>query len=57
MKEVILALLAGIIVGIVFKAIRLPLPAPPMLAGVMGIFGIYIGGMIATKVFEWFQRV
>lgn len=55
MKEVLLALVAGVIVGVVFKLIRLPLPAPPFLAGVMGIFGIYIGGLIAERLFQLFQ--
>ncbi len=44
-KEIILALTAGFIVGVVFKALKLPLPAPPVLAGIMGILGIYLGGM------------
>lgn len=50
MKEVGLALLAGMIVGIVFKLIKLPLPAPPVLAGIMGVLGIYIGGVIGEKI-------
>ena len=44
MSAVLLALLAGVVVGILFSAIKLPLPAPPALAGVMGIAGIYLGG-------------
>jgi len=46
MKELILALVAGIAVGMVFKLIKLPLPAPPVLAGVLGIFGVYLGGVL-----------
>ncbi|PYZ91588.1 XapX domain-containing protein [Salipaludibacillus keqinensis] len=49
MQEVILALLAGLIVGFVFAAIKLPIPAPPALPGIMGIFGIYFG----FKLFQW----
>jgi len=49
MKELLLAFIAGFILGGVFKLLKLPLPAPPFLAGVMGIFGIYFGGII----FEW----
>lgn len=43
MKEILLALLAGLICGIVFRAIKLPIPAPPVLSGIMGIIGIYLG--------------
>ncbi|GAF64354.1 XapX domain-containing protein [Alkalihalobacillus trypoxylicola] len=49
MTEVFLALLAGLIVGIVFAWIKLPIPAPPTLAGIMGIIGIFIG----YQIFHW----
>ncbi|PSW02603.1 XapX domain-containing protein [Photobacterium lipolyticum] len=44
MSEVLLAILAGFIVGVLFSAIKLPIPAPPVLPGVMGIVGVYAGG-------------
>ena len=43
MNQILLALLAGFIVGLLFSIIRLPVPAPPVLSGVMGIVGIYLG--------------
>ncbi|WP_404332032.1 XapX domain-containing protein [Mesobacillus maritimus] len=43
-REAILALIAGMVIGIVFKLIKLPLPAPPVLAGVLGVAGVYLGG-------------
>jgi XapX domain-containing protein len=49
MKEVLLALLTGLIVGFIFALCKLPIPAPPALAGIVGIVGIYLG----FKVFEW----
>jgi XapX domain-containing protein len=52
MKEIFLALLAGLIVGILFKMLRLPIPAPPVLAGVIGIVGVYLGGMAG----DWIQN-
>jgi len=52
-KEVLLALLGGIVVGLIFKFIKLPLPAPPFLAGVMGVAGVYLGGKLA----EWVSRM
>lgn len=45
MVEVLLALTTGAIVGILFSIIKLPLPAPPVLSGIAGICGIYIGGI------------
>ena len=37
------SLFTGFVVGILFTFFRLPLPAPPVLAGVVGIIGIYLG--------------
>lgn len=46
MLEILLPLGVGILVGLIFSACRLPLPAPPVLAGVLGIVGIYLGGQL-----------
>ncbi|HZG73309.1 MAG TPA: XapX domain-containing protein [Chondromyces sp.] len=51
MKEVFLALICGFIVGFLFALLRLPIPAPPALAGVAGIIGIYLG----FKAIGWLQ--
>jgi XapX domain-containing protein len=53
MRDVILALFAGLIVGLLFKFLKLPIPAPPVLSGVMGIFGVYFGGIL----FEWITKL
>lgn len=39
----ILALLTGLATGALFKFLQIPIPAPPNLAGIMGIVGIYAG--------------
>ncbi|MDJ0800689.1 MAG: DUF1427 family protein [Calothrix sp. MO_167.B12] len=49
MNEVLLSLFTGFVVGMLFSAIRLPIPAPPVLSGVMGIFGIYLGSVV----YQW----
>lgn len=51
MKELVLALLAGGVVGVIFGKVGLPIPAPPNFTGLMGIAGIMIGYMIVTKFF------
>lgn len=35
--------LTGIATGIVFGLFEVPIPAPPTLAGIMGIVGIFLG--------------
>ena len=48
MIEILKALFAGITVGIFFSLFRLPIPAPTVLAGVLGVFGVYIGYLIVN---------
>ncbi|WP_439438188.1 XapX domain-containing protein [Salinivibrio costicola] len=55
MNEILLAVVAGAIVGFLFSAIKLPLPAPPVISGIMGIVGIYLGGMAYQAVIERFS--
>lgn len=41
------ALAGGVVIGLVFARLGLPVPAPPALAGVLGILGIYLGYKLA----------
>ncbi|WP_323676738.1 XapX domain-containing protein [Halorubellus sp. PRR65] len=51
--EIVFATLTGLIAGAVFALVDAPIPAPPALAGVMGIVGIYVG----FKLVEHFELV
>jgi len=48
MRTALYSLMTGIACGAIFQALGLPLPAPPELAGVMGILGIFLGGYIVS---------
>ncbi len=54
MIDILLALVVGLVVGVIFSACKLPLPSPPVLAGVMGIVGIYLGGQLWHQIVERF---
>ena len=41
MRELILALVGGIGVGVLFGAIKVPIPGPASLSGVLGAIGLY----------------
>jgi len=43
MQEILLSLLMGCVTGFLFSLFNLPVPAPPTLAGVMGIVGLFLG--------------
>lgn len=49
----ILSLVTGLIVGFLFSAMKLPLPAPNVFSGVLGIVGIWLGGVV----FGWISRL
>ncbi|BCJ87634.1 DUF1427 family protein [Effusibacillus dendaii] len=48
-----LSVLTGVVVGFLFSAIKLPLPAPPVFSGVLGIIGIWAGGVL----YNWMSRL
>lgn len=50
MLELIKSLLTGLICGFVFASFKLPIPAPPVLAGIVGIIGIFLGYLLRTKI-------
>jgi len=56
MKEVFLALIAGLIVGMLFRLLKLPLPAPPVFSAVIGVFGVYFGGVVLDWIMKLMQH-
>lgn len=50
MRDIILSVITGFVCGIAFAAFKLPVPAPPVFAGVAGIIGLWLGYDIVTKV-------
>jgi len=56
MREVFLALIAGLGTGLLFAFLRLPIPAPPALSGIAGIVGIYLGFQIFQMIAEWWMK-
>ena len=48
--EIIKTTITGMGVGAVFALFKLPVPAPPVFAGLMGIFGLWLGYGLITKV-------
>lgn len=44
--QIFLALITGLVCGAVFGLLKLPIPAPNALAGVMGIVGIFLGYVV-----------
>lgn len=53
MKIALLSLLTGGIVGVLFTLLKLPIPAPPVLSGILGIVGIWLG----AQAVEWIKNL
>ncbi len=52
MKEILLSTFTGMGVGILFSVLKLPIPAPPTFASVMGVVGIFLGYILVKIVFK-----
>lgn len=55
--EWIQALIAGIVLGLVFKKLKLPAPAPAVFTGVLGVFGVLVGGKIGLWCLAFFTQI
>ncbi|MDR0569337.1 MAG: XapX domain-containing protein [Spirochaetaceae bacterium] len=40
----------GILIGVIFTLLHLPVPVPHGLGGLVGLIGMFAGGVIAAKV-------
>ncbi|SHG49929.1 XapX domain-containing protein [Ornithinibacillus halophilus] len=49
MKLTVQTFLAGVVLGAIFSLLNLQIPAPPTLAGVMGVVGTFIGFVIIQR--------
>jgi XapX domain-containing protein len=52
MTQLFLSLLTGALCGVVFAALKLPIPAPPVMSGIFGIIGIYAGYNLLSSVMK-----
>lgn len=51
MRDILMTTLVGVVTGAIFSAFKLPIPAPPVFAGLMGIVGLWIGYALVTRIF------
>ena len=43
MVVMLIALLVGIVIGAIFKSLKLPVPVPKDFAGIVGLVGMFVG--------------
>lgn len=49
MRDIVLSILTGGVAGVLFALFKLPVPAPPVFAGVAGIIGLWAGYAVITR--------
>lgn len=49
MREIFFSVLTGATCGVVFALLKLPVPAPPVFAGVAGIIGLWAGYSLVAR--------
>jgi len=54
--EQIIGLLGGMAVGLLFAWIKIPLPAPPTLTGILAAVGVYLGSVIFSFAVAHLQK-
>jgi XapX domain-containing protein len=50
LRTIILALICGMMVGLIFSALRLDVPGPTTMVSISGIIGLYIGMIIIRHI-------
>jgi XapX domain-containing protein len=56
MGEILLALSVGLLIGAIFKILKLPVPVPHGLGGLIGLIGMYAGGELAARILQMMAR-
>ncbi|WP_115716945.1 XapX domain-containing protein [Gallaecimonas mangrovi] len=54
--QILLALVAGLSVGAFFSWLRLPIPAPPTLTGIVGAGGVFLGAVLVNLIRHYFSH-
>lgn len=57
MAKIIESLLVGLLVGVIFGSLDLPIPAPRVFAGVAGIAGVYGGYRLINVVLKNWDKI
>jgi len=52
MIQVALSVATGAVCGVVFALMKLPVPAPPVFAGVAGIIGLWLGYDLIIRIWS-----
>lgn len=52
MVVMLIALFVGIVIGVIFKSLKLPVPVPHDFAGIVGLIGMFAGSALVDVVLK-----
>lgn len=52
MKNLLISLAVGLVIGIIFRLLKLPVPVPHGLGGLVGLIGMFIGSELLPLVLQ-----
>lgn len=50
MVVMLISLLVGIVIGVIFKSLKLPVPVPHDFSGIIGLIGMFVGSALVDVV-------
>lgn len=50
MVVMLISLLVGIVIGVIFKSLKLPVPVPHDFSGIIGLIGMFVGSALVDEV-------
>jgi len=52
MQQLVISLAVGLAIGVIFKLLKLPVPVPHGLGGLIGLVGMFIGSEVVAVVIQ-----
>jgi XapX domain-containing protein len=56
MVVMFISLLVGIVIGVVFKSMKLPVPVPHDFSGIVGLIGMFVGSALVDVAAKFLAR-
>lgn len=56
MKEIVVAFFVGLVIGVIFKFVKLPVPVPHGLSGLVGLIGMFIGANVIDLITNYITK-
>ncbi len=56
MVVMLISLLVGIVIGVIFKSLKLPVPVPHDFSGIVGLIGMFVGSALVDVIAKLFAK-